>query len=152
MASLNKVQLIGHLGKDPEVRTFQSGGRVASFSVATSQSWKDKATGERKDRTEWHRVKIFNDQLVGVAEKYLRKGSKVYLEGALETTKYADKTTGEDKYTTEVVLRPYNGSIIMLDSKKAEGGESQEGPETHKGFDNQGNGPSRNDMDDEIPF
>ena len=156
MASVNKVILVGNLGKDPEVRAFQSGGRVASFSVATGQSWKDKTTGERKEKVEWHRVKIFNDQLVGVAEKYLKKGSKVYLEGALETSKYADKTTGEDRYTTEVVLRPYNGTIVMLDSKKAEGGEYSdqeyqqvnETQPTGQTFAAAGN----NDMDDTIPF
>ena len=153
MASVNKVILVGHLGKDPEVRSFQSGGRVANLSVATSQSWKDKATGDRKEKVEWHRVKIFNDQLVGVAEKYLKKGSKVYLEGALETSKYADKTTGEDRYTTEIVLRPYRGEIVMLDSKKEAGGETEEtyteGTQpTGQTFAAGGN----NDMDDEIPF
>lgn len=151
MASLNKVTLIGHLGKDPVVRTFQAGGRVANFSLATSESWKDKATGEKKDRTEWHNVSITNDALVGIAEKYLRKGSKVYLEGQLQTRKYQDKDTGADRYTTEVVLRPYNGSIIMLDSKKSEGGEYTESEyqQVNEATPAQ---PARDDMDDEIPF
>ena len=104
--SLNKVTLIGNLGKDPEIRSFQNGGRAASFSIATSETWKDKQTGERKERTEWHRISILNDGLVSVAEKYLKKGAKVYLEGQLETRKWTDKE-GQDRYSTEVVLRPY---------------------------------------------
>jgi single-strand DNA-binding protein len=115
--SLNKVTLIGNLGKDPEIRSFQNGGRAASFSIATSETWKDKQTGERKERTEWHRISILNDGLVSVAEKYLKKGAKVYLEGQLETRKWTDKE-GQDRYSTEVVLRPYSGELIMLDGRK----------------------------------
>ncbi|HNQ92256.1 MAG TPA: single-stranded DNA-binding protein [Alphaproteobacteria bacterium] len=114
--SLNKVMLIGNLGSDPEVRSMNSGDEVASFSVATSESWKDKATGERKDRTQWHKVVIFNSALVNVARNYLHKGSKVFIEGQLETRKWTDKE-GRDQYTTEVVLRPYRGELTMLDSK-----------------------------------
>ncbi|HRK97072.1 MAG: single-stranded DNA-binding protein [Alphaproteobacteria bacterium] len=114
--SLNKVMLIGNLGNDPEVRSMTSGDEVASFSVATSESWKDKASGERKERTQWHKVVIFNSALVNVARNYLHKGSKVFIEGQLETRKWTDKD-GRDQYTTEVVLRPYRGELTMLDSK-----------------------------------
>jgi single-strand DNA-binding protein len=118
-ASLNKVQLIGHLGKDPEIRSFQNGGKAASFSLATSESWKDKETGERKERTEWHRISITNDGLVGVVEKYLKKGAKVYVEGQLETRKWTDKE-GQERTSTEVVLRPYAGELLMLDHRKTD--------------------------------
>jgi single-strand DNA-binding protein len=114
--SVNKATLIGHLGKDPEIRSFQDGGRVAHFSIATSESWKDKESGERKERTEWHRVSVTSEGLVGVAEKYLKKGSKVYVEGKLETRKWTDRD-GIERYTTEVVLRPYSGELILLDRK-----------------------------------
>jgi single-strand DNA-binding protein len=117
--SLNKATLIGHLGKDPEIRSFQNGGRVATLSIATSESWKDKTSGERKERTEWHRVSILNDGLVGVVEKYLTKGAKVYIEGAIETRKWTDKA-GQEKYTTEIVLRPYSGELLMLDPRKGD--------------------------------
>lgn len=136
MTSVNKVILVGNLGRDPEVRTFQNGGRVANLSLATSQHWKDKDTGERKERTEWHRVAIFNDALVSVAEKYLNKGSKVYLEGQLETRKWQGQS-GQDRYSTEVVLRPFHGEIVLLGDKQ----DSQE-PEPNGG----------GDLDDEIPF
>ena len=106
--SVNKVILVGNLGRDPEVRSFQNGGRVANLRIATSESWKDKSTGERKDRTEWHNVDIFNERLVDVAEKYLKKGAKVYIEGQLETRKWQDKE-GQDRYTTSVVLRQFRG-------------------------------------------
>jgi single-strand DNA-binding protein len=115
--SLNKATLIGHLGKDPEIRSFQNGGRAATLSIATSESWKDKTSGERKERTEWHHVSIVNEGLVGVVEKYLKKGAKVYIEGAIETRKWTDKA-GQEKYTTEIVLRPYSGELLMLDSRK----------------------------------
>ena len=115
--SLNKATLIGNLGKDPEVRSFQSGGRVANLTIATSETWKDKTSGGRKERTEWHRVAIHIDGLVGVAEKYLKKGSKVYIEGKLETRKWTDRE-GHDSYTTEIVLRPYAGQLLMLDARK----------------------------------
>jgi single-strand DNA-binding protein len=116
-ASLNKATLIGHLCKDPEIRTFQNGGRAASLSIATSESWKDKATGERQERTEWHRVSILSEGLIKIAEKYLKKGAKVYVEGKLETRKWADKD-GRDNHTTEIVLRPYSGELLLLDARK----------------------------------
>jgi single-strand DNA-binding protein len=119
--SLNKVTLIGNLGKDPEIRSFQNGGRAAHFSLATTESWKDKQNGERKEKTEWHQIAIMSDGLVTVAEKYLKKGSKVYIEGKLETRKWADKDN-QERYTTEVVLRPYSGELIMLDGRKNEAG------------------------------
>jgi single-strand DNA-binding protein len=115
--SLNKVTLIGNLGKDPEIRSFQNGGRAAHFSIATSENWKDKDTGEKKERTEWHQVTIMTEGLIKVAEKYLKKGSKVYIEGKLETRKWTDKDNHE-RYTTEVVLRPYSGELIMLDAAR----------------------------------
>ena len=128
--SVNKVILVGNLGKDPEIRTLQSGTKVANLSVATSETWTDKATCERKERTEWHRVVIFNDRLADVAERYLKKGAKVYLEGTLETRKYTDQS-GAEKYSTEVVLRPFRGELTMLggrgDSDAEGAGEGQEG-------------------------
>lgn len=114
--SLNKATLIGNLGKDPEIRSFQNGGKVANLTIATSESWKDKATGERKQRTEWHRVSIVNPGLVEVVEKYLKKGAKVYIEGRLETRKWTKDSV--DHYTTEIVLRPYSGELTMLDPRK----------------------------------
>jgi single-strand DNA-binding protein len=117
--SLNKVTLIGNLGKDPEIRSFQNGGRAAHFSIATTDSWKDKQSGERKERTEWHQVAIMSDGLISVAEKYLKKGSKVYIEGRLETRNWTDKDN-QERYITEVVLRPYSGELIMLDARKDE--------------------------------
>jgi single-strand DNA-binding protein len=123
--SVNKVIIIGNLGKNPESRSFQNGGKVCSFSVATSESWKDKATGERKERTEWHAVSITNEHLVEIAEKYLRKGSKVYIEGQLQTRKWTDKE-GADRYTTEVVLRPFKGELTILESVKRDEDESQD--------------------------
>ena len=123
--SVNKVILVGNLGKDPEIRTLQSGTKIANLSVATSETWNDRQTGERKERTEWHRVVIFNERLADVAERFLRKGRKVYLEGALETRKYTDQS-GQEKYTTEVVLRNFRGELTLLDSAaaaKALGGE-----------------------------
>jgi len=118
--SLNKATIIGNLGKDPEIRSFQNGGRVANLTVATSESWKDKATGERKQRTEWHRIAIMNPGLVDVVEKYLKKGAKVYIEGQIETRSWKDKMTGAERYTTEIVLRPYSGELTMLDARKDE--------------------------------
>ena len=114
--SLNKVMLIGNLGANPEIRSMQNGGRVCNLSIATSQSWKDKNTGERREKTEWHRVTIYNEGLVGVIEQYLKKGSKVFIEGSLETRKWQDQN-GQDRYTTEVVLKNYNGNLTMLDSR-----------------------------------
>jgi single-strand DNA-binding protein len=116
MASLNKVTLIGNLGKAPEIRKTQSGKPIASFSIATSESWKDKQTGEKKEKTEWHNIVVFNEGLAGVVERYVKKGSKVYIEGALQTRKWQDKD-GHDRYTTEVVLQGYSGALIMLDGR-----------------------------------
>ena len=146
--SVNKVILVGNLGKDPEVRRMTSGEPVVNLSIATSESWRDKASGERKEKTEWHRVVIFNKNLADVAEKYLRKGSKVYLEGQLQTRKWTDKDGGE-KYSTEVVLQNFRGELTMLDGK-GEGGGGGGG-----GRSGAGESPAsfqRDEMDDEIPF
>lgn len=132
MSSLNKVSLIGHLGRDPEVRSLQDGTKVCNLSLATSEHWKDRNSGERKERTEWHRVVIFNDKLAEVAEKYLRKGSHVYLEGQLQTRKWQDQS-GADKYTTEVVLQRFRGELVML-------GEKQESKEPTRQPDDPGVG------------
>jgi len=148
--SLNKVILIGNLGRDPEVRRLTSGDPVVNLSIATSESWKDKATGERKEKTEWHRVVIFNENLAKVAEQYLKKGAKIYIEGQLQTRKYTDKD-GAEKYSTEIVLQRFRGELVMLDSR---GGESDKGDrlvmagasEGSRSFDR---GSS---LDDEIPF
>src|SRR6056297_3491335 len=119
--SVNKVIIVGNLGRDPEVRTFQNGGKVCNLRIATSENWKDRNTGERRERTEWHSVAIFSEPLARIAEQYLRKGSKVYLEGQLETRKWQDQS-GQDRYTTEVVLRPYRGELTLLDSRSEGGG------------------------------
>jgi single-strand DNA-binding protein len=153
--SVNKVILVGNLGKDPEVRAFPSGGRVANFSVATSESWKDKATGERKEKTQWHNVVVKNDALVGICEKYLRKGSKVFLEGQLETRKY--EKDGRDVYVTEVILAPYRGELTMLDGKSGGGSNAAndfaEEPVAVAASGGGSFGASgKNDMDDDIPF
>ena len=145
--SVNKVILVGNLGKDPEVRRMTSGEPVVNLSVATSENWRDKATGERKERTEWHRVVIFNENLAKVAEQYLRKGAKVYLEGSLQTRKWTDKD-GAEKYSTEVVLQNFNGTLVMLDGRSGgEGGGGQRvgASEAPASF-------QRDEMDDEIPF
>lgn len=143
--SVNKVILIGNLGKDPEVRNAQDGSKIVSFSVATSESWKDKQSGERKDRTEWHRVVLFNDRLGEVAEKYLRKGSKVYIEGSLQTRKWTDSNNVE-RYSTEVVLSRFRGELTMLDSRNS-------GDHSHL-LDGEGSAlPSHFDeLNDDIPF
>ena len=173
--SVNKVILIGNLGRDPEVRTFGNGGKVCNLRIATSETWKDKNTGERREKTEWHAVAIFNDGLVRIAEQYLRKGSKVYIEGALQTRKY-QAPDGTDRYSTEVVLQGFGGTLTMLDGR-GEGGSQgggydggQGGGGSYGGGDqggygggNQGGGygggnsggsagGGRSDMDDEIPF
>src|SRR5579862_8512535 len=122
--SVNKVILVGNLGADPEIRSLNSGDRVANLRVATSETWRDRGSGERRERTEWHRVVIFNDNLVKVAEQYLRKGSKVYLEGAIQTRKWTDKE-GAERYSTEVVLQRFRGELVMLDSR-GEGGGTRE--------------------------
>ena len=147
--SVNKVILIGNLGRDPEVRTTQSGTKVANLSLATSDSWKDRNTGERRERTEWHRVVIFGN-LADIAERYLKKGSKVYVSGQLQTRKWQDQS-GQDRYTTEVVLQGFNGELTMLDSRGGGGdggGDYAASEPAGSGWDS---GPS-NDMDDEIPF
>lgn len=157
--SVNKVILIGNLGTDPEVRNFQNGGKVCNLSIATSENWKDKNTGERRDKTEWHRVAIFSEPLVRVAEQYLRKGSKVYIEGQLETRKWQDQS-GSDRYATEVVLRPYRSELTMLDAR-SEGTTQNIGysSEINNGHHNENSGASAQsapslsqDLDDEIPF
>ncbi len=160
--SVNKVILIGNLGRDPEVRYSQNGDKIVNFSIATSESWKDKQTGERREKTEWHRIVIFNDHLGGIAERYLRKGSKVYVEGALQTRKWTGND-GIEKYTTEIVLQRYRGELTMLDTKgegggygpsesasSDQGGENQGGE--NQGGENQGGGAPGGGLDDEIPF
>ncbi|HZQ40845.1 MAG TPA: single-stranded DNA-binding protein [Rhizomicrobium sp.] len=145
--SVNKVILVGNLGKDPEVRRMTSGEPVVNLSVATSESWRDKASGERKEKTEWHRVVIFNKNLADVAEKYLRKGSKVYVEGQLQTRKWTDKD-GQEKYSTEVVLQNFRGELTMLDGRGGEGGGGGGG----RGASEAPASFQRDEMDDEIPF
>jgi len=162
--SVNKVILIGNLGRDPEVRNFPNGGKVCNLRIATSENWKDRNTGERKERTEWHSVAIFSEPLVRVAEQFLRKGSKVYIEGQLETRKWQDQS-GADRYSTEVVLRPYTSTLTMLDGRGEGGGNSGGGGyggPSDGGYDNgpsdggfggpSGGGGSSRDFDDEIPF
>jgi single-strand DNA-binding protein len=152
--SVNKVILVGNLGRDPEIRTLNSGDKVANLNLATSETWRDRNSGERKERTEWHRVVIFNDNLVKVAENYLRKGSKIYIEGALQTRKYTDQS-GAEKFSTEVVLQKFRGELTMLDGRgdgAREGGDAggfAPGPRAG------GSGPREDfsaDLDDEIPF
>jgi len=147
--SVNKVILVGNLGKDPEVRRMTSGEPVVNLSVATSETWRDKASGERKEKTEWHRVVIFNENLAKVAEQYLKKGAKVYLEGQLQTRKWQDKD-GQDKYSTEVVLNRFNGTLVMLDSRGGGGGGGEVG--YGGGAREQPASFQRDEMDDEIPF
>lgn len=150
--SVNKVILVGNLGKDPEIRSFQNGGRVASFSIATSENWKDKSSGERKEKTEWHRISVLNDKLVEVVEKYVKKGSKLYIEGQLETRKWTDKD-GHEKYTTEVVLRPFRGELTMLDSKGSGGGSSfASSNDDTPSFGPSAGSSSVPDLNDDIPF
>lgn len=166
--SVNKVILVGNLGKDPEIRSMQSGDKVANLSIATSESWRDKNSGERQERTEWHRVSIFNQNIVKVAESYLKKGAKVYIEGQLETRKWTDPQSGQDKYTTEIVLRPYRGELTMLDTRGASnegggggfrdgggapGGGYDSGPSNYGGAQSSGNAARKVDeLEDEIPF
>ncbi|MFT5330614.1 MAG: single-strand DNA-binding protein [Parasphingorhabdus sp.] len=170
---INKVIIVGNLGKDPEVRTFANGGKVCNFSVATSESWKDKQTGERKEKTEWHNISIYNEGLAGVAERYLRKGSKVYLEGKLQTRKWQDQS-GNDRYSTDVVLQGFDAKMEMLDSKPGGGGQGggsndgwgggQSGGSSGGGSNDswgqtgggsgggQGGGAFDSDLDDDVPF
>ena len=166
--SVNKVILVGNLGKDPESRSFANGGKVVSFSVATSENWKDRSSGERKEKTEWHNVSIFSEGLAGIAEKYLKKGSKVYLEGQLETRKWQDQS-GNDRYSTDVVLRQFNSSMVLLDGRGEGGGGGGGyggGGSSYGGGDQDfggGSGSSRpqqrpqpaafdTDLDDDVPF
>ncbi len=177
--SVNKVIIIGNLGRDPEVRSFQNGGKVVNLRIATSETWRDKQSGERKERTEWHSVAIFSEPLAKIAEQYLRKGSTVYIEGALETRKWQDQS-GQDRYTTEIVLRPFSGNLTLLGGRgEGGGGAGGGGYEDRGGYDNYGSqgggssgggsaggrssgggsygggsggGAPRPDLDDEIPF
>ena len=166
--SVNKVILLGNLGRDPEVRSFQNGGKVVNLRIATSETWRDKASGERKERTVWHSVAIFNENIGKIAEQYLRKGSKVYVEGQLETRKWQDQS-GADRYSTEVVLRAYSGSLTLLDGRDSGGGGGGDerggaggGYPDDRGYGDErgggsaprsgGGGGSRSDLDDEIPF
>jgi len=177
--SVNKVIIVGNLGRDPEVRSFPNGGRVVNLRIATSENWRDKASGERKERTEWHSVAIFNEALAKVAEQYLKKGSKVYLEGQLETRKWQDQS-GADRYTTEVVLRQFRGELTLLDGRDGGGAGGGGGQDDRGGYDDYGSSSGagapaarsgstggsgggsggggrapaggRADMDDEIPF
>jgi single-strand DNA-binding protein len=144
--SVNKVIIVGNLGRDPETRSFPNGGKVVSLRIATSESWTDKTSGERKERTEWHSVSIMNEGLAKIAEQYLKKGSTVYIEGQLETRKWQDQS-GVDRYTTEIVLRQYRGELTLL------GGKPEGDRDASRGLAQQSHGPSgRDDMDDEIPF
>jgi single-strand DNA-binding protein len=166
--SLNKVTLIGNLGADPEIKSFQNGGKVANLRIATSENWKDRNTGERQERTEWHSVVLQSDGLVGVAERFLKKGSKVYIEGQLRTRKWQDQS-GNDRYSTEVVLRGFNGTLLMLDGPgggSGGGGGGRSGGGQSGGWDDRGSGGGSSggggggapaggfgdDLDDDIPF
>ncbi len=166
--SVNKVILVGNLGRDPEVRSFQNGGKVCNLRIATSETWRDKASGERKERTEWHSVAIFNEALAKIAEQYLKKGSKVYVEGQLETRKWQDQS-GADRYSTEVVLRQYGGTLTLLDGRGEGGGAGAGASDDGYGggySDDRGSrggsgggqsamagsGAGRADLDDDIPF
>ncbi len=157
--SVNKVILVGNLGRDPEIRSTQDGTKVANLSLATSETWRDRNSGERRERTEWHRVVIFNERLCEVAEKYLRKGSKIYIEGQLQTRKWTDQN-GQDRYTTEVVLQRFRGELTMLDGRQ-DGGGGGYSDEAGGGFGGGGSGGGGfgggsggggGDLDDEIPF
>ncbi|MBL9054134.1 MAG: single-stranded DNA-binding protein [Tabrizicola sp.] len=166
--SVNKVIIIGNLGRDPEVRSFPSGGKVVNLRIATSETWRDKQSGERKERTEWHSVAIYNEPLGKIAEQYLRKGSTVYIEGQLETRKWQDQS-GADRYSTEVVLRPFRGELTLLGGRDGGSGGGGGGHDDRGAFDDGGQGGGygggsqgsrgsgsggggRSDMDDEIPF
>lgn len=145
--SVNKVIIVGNLGRDPEVRSFQNGGKVAELRIATSESWKDRNSGERKERTEWHTVKLFAEGLVNVAERHLRKGSKVYIEGSLQTRKWQDQQ-GQDRYATEIVLQGFDAKLVMLDGPQGSGGAQSEWV---SGERVQG-GMTQADLDDDVPF
>ena len=147
--SLNKVQLIGRLGADPEIKQMVNGKSVARLSIATSQSWKDKSSGERKEKTEWHRVVIFNEGLVNVVQQYVKKGANVYVEGQLSTRKWKDESTGQDKYSTEIVLQGYNTTLTMLGGGNTGGGIQND---TTQQNNIENSSQVSNDMDDDIPF
>ena len=149
--SLNKVQLIGRLGADPEIKQMVNGKNVARLSIATSQSWKDKSSGEKKEKTEWHRVVIFNEGLVNVVQQYVKKGANVYIEGQLSTRKWKDEATGQDKYSTEVVLQGYNSSLTMLDNRNS-GSNSNLVSENKSVLPKDNLNQDNADLDDEIPF
>ena len=146
--SLNKVLLIGRLGADPEIKQMVNGKSVARLSIATSQSWKDKNTGEKKEKTEWHRVVVFNEGLVNVVQQYLKKGAQIYIEGQLTTRKWKDEKSGQDKYSTEIVLQGYNSSLTMLGGGNSNNLTQQE---TKQNFDEMSQS-NKNDLDDDIPF
>ena len=149
--SLNKVLLIGRLGADPEIKQMVNGKSVARLSLATSQSWKDKNTGEKKEKTEWHRIVIFNEGLIGVIQQYVKKGAQVYIEGQLTTRKWTDEKTGTDKYSTEIVLQGYNSTFTILSGKNNQGASLQDSPENKSVLPDESN-TTTNDLDDEIPF
>ena len=146
--SLNKVLLIGRLGADPEIKQMVNGKSVARLSLATSQSWKDKNTGEKKEKTEWHRIVVFNEGLVNVVQQYLKKGAQIYVEGQLSTRKWKDEQSGQDKYSTEIIIQGFNSSLTMLGGGNQNNISSQE---TKQSFENS-NPESQNDLDDDIPF
>lgn len=162
--SVNKVILVGNLGREPEIRTTQQGSKIANLNIATSESWTDKQSGERKERTEWHRVVVFNENLVKLCENYLKKGSKIFVEGQLETRKWQDAATGADKYSTEIVLRQYRGELTMLDNRNGggQGGDMggssfDQGQQSNASSNTSGGGwsapaKSGQDFDDDIPF
>ena len=150
--SLNKVQLIGRLGADPDIKQMVNGKNVARLSIATSQSWKDKYSGERKEKTEWHRIVIFNEGLVNVVQQYLKKGANVYVEGQLSTRKWKDESSGQDKYSTEIVLQGYNSSLTMLDSRNSKSENSNLIKENKSSLPNENLNQENTDLDDEIPF
>jgi single-strand DNA-binding protein len=150
--SLNKVQLIGRLGADPDIKQMVNGKSVARLSVATSQSWKDKSSGERKEKTEWHRIVIFNEGLVNVVQQYLKKGANIYVEGQLSTRKWKDEASGQDKYSTEVVLQGYNSSLTMLDSRNAKSDSESLVSENKSSLPKENLNQEISDLDDEIPF
>lgn len=154
--SVNKVMLLGNLGRDPEVRHSQEGLKIVTLSLATSESWRDKASGERKEKTEWHRVIIMNERLSEVAEKYLKKGSKVYVEGQLQTRKWTDQQ-GQERYTTEILISRFKGELTLLDSRSSgetdgSSGDYESSFGSGAGFSSPKNSPSFNDLDDDIPF
>ena len=149
---LNKVQLIGRLGADPEIKQMVNGKSVARLSIATSQSWKDKSSGERKEKTEWHRVVIFNEGLVSVVQQYLKKGANVYIEGQLTTRKWKDEASGQDKYSTEIVLQGYNSSLTMLDSRNSKQDSENLIKDNKSSLPNDNLNQDNADLDDEIPF